>query len=361
MLMLSFRYIVKLTEGSHMAQSGKVLVTGGSGYIASYVIAQLLSEGYEVATTIRNLGREPQVRETLAKIAPNQDKLSFYAADLLSDSGWAEAVAGRDYVIHVASPLPSVMPKSDDDLIIPAREGALRALRFARDAGVKRVVMTSSTAAITYGLSGPASKPFTEEDWTDETSPDASAYVRSKTVAEKAAWAFMKAEGGALELTTINPGAVLGPVLGTDYSASIQIVEKLMKGAFPACPRLGFPLVDVRDIADLHIRAMVAPAAAGQRFLGAGEFFWMEGIARILKDDLGLKARKVPTGKLPSFVMRLLANFDPIVKGIVFELDKERPISNAKARSVLGWTPRPERESIVATAESLIREGVVQA
>lgn len=343
-----------------MSQTKTVLVTGGSGYIASFIIAQLLGEGYEVRATVRSLGREPQVREMLAKIAPDQGKLSLYAVDLMSDTGWADAMAGVDYVQHIASPIPAVQPKNEDDLIVPAREGALRALRFARDAGVKRVVMTSSTAAVTYGLSGPATRPFTEDDWTDPTSPDTSAYVRSKTYAEKAAWDFMKADGGALELTTINPAAVLGPVLGSDYSASIQIVEKLLKGDFPGNPRLGFPLVDVRDIADLHVRAMTSDKAAGERFLGAGEFLWMADIAKILRDDLGTRANKVPSGNLPTWLMRILANFDPVVKGVAFELEKARPISHEKSTRLLGWTPRPEREAIIATAESLIREGIVR-
>ena len=343
-----------------MSPQKRVLVTGGSGYIASYVIAQLLSEGYDVATTVRSLGREPHVREQLAKIAPNQTKLSFFALDLTSDIGWAEAMDSVDFVQHIASPIPVVQPKHDDDLIVPARDGTLRALRFARDAGVKRVVLTSSTAAITYGLSGPATRLFTENDWTDATSPDANAYIRSKTIAEKSAWDFIRAEGGALELTTINPGAVLGPVLGSDYSASIQIVEKLMKGDFPGSPRLGFPLVDVRDIADLHVRAMTNPAAAGERFLGAGAFYWIEDVAKILRDDLGTQAKKVPAGTLPTWLMRILANFDPAVKGIAFELEKERPISNEKARTILGWSPRDARISIIDTARSLIREGVVR-
>jgi dihydroflavonol-4-reductase len=343
-----------------MATAKTVLVTGGSGYIAGFVIAQLLGEGYEVRASVRSLGREPQVREMLSKIAPDQGKLSFFAVDLMSDTGWAEAVAGVDYVQHIASPIPAVQPKNEDDLIAPARDGALRALRFARDAGVKRVVMTSSTAAVTYGLSGPATRPFTEDDWTDPTSPDTSAYVRSKTYAEKAAWDFMTAEGGALELTTINPAAVLGPVLGNDYSASIQIVEKLLKGDFPGNPRLGFPLVDVRDIADLHVRAMTSDKAAGERFLGSGEFLWMADIAKILRDDLGTRASKVPAGNLPTWLMRILANFDPVVKGVAFELDKSRIVSHEKATRLLGWNPRPERESIIATAESLIREGVVR-
>jgi dihydroflavonol-4-reductase len=225
-----------------MAEAKTVLVTGGSGYIAGFVIAQLLGEGYNVRTTVRALGREPQVRDMLAKIAPDMSKLSFYAADLTSDVGWADAMAGVDYVQHIASPISATLPKNDDELVVPAREGALRALRFGRDAGVKRVVMTSSMAAVAYGLDQDPTKPLDETNWTDETHADTSPYIRSKAIAEKAAWAFMKAQGGALELTTINPGAVLGPALGSDFSASLLIVQKLMNGDFPACPRLALPL-----------------------------------------------------------------------------------------------------------------------
>jgi dihydroflavonol-4-reductase len=343
-----------------MVVSSKVLVTGGSGYIASYVIAQLLSEGYEVRTTVRSLGREPQVREQLSKIAPDLSKLTFFEADLTSDKGWAQATAGMDYVQHIASPIPVSLPKNDDELVIPAREGALRALRFGRDAGVKRVVMTSSMAAIAYGLESAPSKPLDETSWTDEAHSDTSPYIRSKTIAEKAAWAFMKAEGGALELTTINPGAVLGPVLGSDFSASVLIVEKLLSGAFPACPNIGFALVDVRDIADLHVRAMTNDKAAGQRFLGAGKFYWMQDVAKVLSEDLGQQGRKVPTGKLPSWLVKIMGNFDPVTKSIIYELDRYRPITAAKAKDLLGWSTRDERISIIDTARSLIREGVVK-
>jgi dihydroflavonol-4-reductase len=343
-----------------MATKGKVLVTGGSGYIAGYIIAQLLSEGYEVRTTVRSLGREPQVRDMLAKIAPDQSKLSFFAADLTSDTGWAEAMEGMDFVQHIASPVPATLPKNDDELVIPAREGALRALRFGRDAGVKRVVMTSSMAAVAYGLDGAPSKPLDETNWTDENHADTSPYIRSKVIAERAAWAFMKAEGGTMELTTINPGAVLGPVLGSDFSASVLLVEKLLSGAFPACPRIGFALVDVRDIADLHVRAMTSAKAAGERFLGAGKFYWMQDVAKVLHEDLGQQGRKVPIGKLPSWLVRIMGNFDPVTKSVVYELDRYRPIDNAKALKVLGWSPRDERGTIIDTARSLIREGVVK-
>ncbi|GBF57677.1 3 beta-hydroxysteroid dehydrogenase/delta 5-_4-isomerase [Candidatus Phycosocius bacilliformis] len=343
-----------------MASQGLVLVTGGSGYIGGFVIAQLLEAGFQVRTTIRNLGREPEVREALKKLTPNLDGLSFFAADLTRDDGWAEAIAGVDYIQHVASPFPAVMPKDENELIGPAREGALRVLRLARDAGVKRVVMTSSMAAIAYGHGGSRTTAFTEKDWTDETSPDTGAYVRSKTIAERAAWDFIKAEGGALELATINPSAVLGPILGPDFSTSILLVQKLLNGDFPGSPRLGFSLVDVRDVADLHVRAMTSDKAAGERFLAACDFYWVEDVARVLKADLGTQARKVPTGKLPSWLMRIVANFDPVIKGVAFELDKARMADNSKARTLLGWTPRDVRQSITDTARSLIREGIVR-
>ena len=343
-----------------MASKGLVLVTGGSGFIGGYIIAQLLDAGYQVRTTIRNLGREPEVRETLKKLTRNLDNLTFFAADLMSDAGWAEAVAGVDYVQHVASPFPAVSPKDENDLIIPAREGALRALRFARDAGVKRVVLTSSTAAVSYGQDTPRTTAYTEADWTNENSDDTRAYTKSKTIAERAAWAFMEKEGGAMELTTVNPSAVLGPVLGTDYSTSIQIVQKLMNGDFPGCPRIGFSIVDVRDIADLHIRAMTSDKAAGERFLGACDFYWIADVARVLREDLGQQAKKVPTRNLPSWLMRILANFDPVIQGVIYELDKVRMADNTKAKTLLGWAPRDVRTSITDTARSLIREGIVR-
>jgi dihydroflavonol-4-reductase len=343
-----------------VTQGKTVLVTGGSGYIAGFVIAQLLGEGYNVRATVRALGREPQVRDMLAKIAPDMSKLSFYAADLTSDVGWADAMAGVDYVQHIASPISATLPKNDDELVVPAREGALRALRFGRDAGVKRVVMTSSMAAVAYGLDQDPNTPLDETNWTDETHADTSPYIRSKAIAEKAAWAFMKAEGGALELTTINPGAVLGPALGSDFSASLLIVQKLMNGDFPACPRIGFAVVDVRDIADLHVRAMTSEKAAGERFLGAGKFMWIEDVAKILREDMGQDARKVPAGKLPTWLVKILGNFDPVTKSIVYELDRYRPVTSAKAQDLLDWKMRDERLSIIDTARSLIREGVVR-
>ena len=267
----------------------KVLVTGGSGFIGAHCLLQLLAGGHEAATTVRNLSREGDVRAMLAKggAADPGDRLKFFAADLESDAGWAEAAAGQDYILHVASPFPAGIPKDENELIIPAREGALRVLRAARDAGVKRVVLTSSYAAIGYGAA-PRATPYTEEDWTDVNGPGVTPYTKSKTLAERAAWDFIAREGGALELAVVNPVGVFGPVLAPDYSTSILLVQRLMEGALPGCPKLWFGCVDVRDVADLHIKAMDNPAAKGERFLAtAGDFVSMLQMAKALKAGLG--------------------------------------------------------------------------
>ena len=343
-----------------MADRGLVLVTGGSGYIAGFCIAQLLMDGWRVRTTVRSLAREAEVRAAVAKLAGAGDRLAVVAADLNADAGWHEAARGCDYVLHVASPLPSSNPKSDDDLIRPARDGALRVLAAARDEGVRRVVMTASTAAVAYGRGG-RDAPFTEGDWSDATNlADTSAYERSKTIAERAAWDWMAREGGALELVTICPGAVLGPVLGRDVSASIDIVKKLMDGSMPGLPRFGWPLVDARDIADLHVRAMLAPEAKGQRYIGAGPFFWMEDVAGVLRKRLPAAARRGPRRRLPNWVVRLSALLDTVIPDPLFELDKLRPVSSDKARRELGWSPRSNEDAIVATAEGLLAQGVVR-
>jgi dihydroflavonol-4-reductase len=344
-----------------MADQGLVLVTGGSGYIASFCIAHLLGAGFRVRTTVRDRAREPAVRTALAKLVDPADRLDFVAADLMADRGWPEAMAGCDYVLHVASPIPSRNPKDEDELIRPARDGALRVLAAARDAGVRRVVMTASVAAVAYGHGGRATA-FTEADWSDPANrADTSAYERSKTIAERAAWDWLAREGGGLELVTINPGAVLGPVLGSDFSASIIIVQRLLDGSLPGLPRFGWPLVDVRDIADLHARAMLSPAAAGQRYIAAGPFFWMRDIARVLRERIPARARRVPKRNLPNWLVRLSAMFDPVVRDRLFELDKLRPVSADKAKRELGWVPRSNEDAIVATAESLFAQGLVKA
>jgi nucleoside-diphosphate-sugar epimerase len=337
-----------------------ILVTGGTGFIASHIILQLLGEKHRVRTTVRCLKREADVRGMLRQGgAEPSDRLTFFEADLQSDAGWSEAVAGCDYVQHVASPFPAAVPKHEDELIVPAREGALRVLKAAREAGVKRVVLTSSFAAIGYGHK-PQTAPFNETYWTDTSGNDVTAYVKSKSFAEKAAWDFMAKEGGALELSVVNPVAVFGPVLGPDFSTSVLLIQRLLTGTVPGSPKLSFGVVDVRDIADLHLRAMVQPAAKGERFLGvAGDFMSIHAMATVLKTRMGEAGRKVPGRELPNWLVRIAALRDPAVKQILPELGKLKNGSNEKARRLLGWAPRSNEEAIVATAESLLRLGLL--
>ena len=338
-----------------------VLVTGGSGFIGSQASLQLLAAGHLVRTTVRSLKREGDVRAMLKEGgAESCDRLSFVVADLESDDGWPQAVAGCEYVLHIASPFPATLPQHEDELIVPAREGALRVLRAARDAGVKRVVLTSSFAAIGYGQKVQTA-PFDENNWTDPAGEDVQPYAKSKTLAERAAWDFIAREGGNLELSVVNPVGVFGPVLGPDYSTSILLVQRLMDGAMPGCPQLSFGAVDVRDVADLHIRAMTHPAAKGERFLAvAGDFLSIRDIARILKNRMGASAKRVPTRQLPNWLVRLAALRDPAVKQILPELGKPKNATSEKAQRVLGWVPRSSEEAIVATAESLLQLGLLK-
>jgi len=339
-----------------------VLVTGGSGFIGAHTIVQLLAAGHQVRTTVRSLQREADVRAMLRTGgAEPGSRLSCVAANLEHDAGWAQAVTGCEYVLHVASPFPAYAPKHEDELIIPAREGALRVLRAARNAAVRRVVLTSSFAAIGYGQ--PArSMPFDETSWTDPGRVGSAAYVKSKTLAERAAWEFMQREGGTLELSVINPVAVFGPVLGADFATSIQLVERMMKGTMPACPQLYFGVVDVRDVADLHLRAMSAPAAKGERFLAvAGECLSLLAIAKILREHMGIWGRRAPTRQLPNWLVRLVALGVPLARQILPELGKIKNASHDKATRLLGWNPRSNEEAILATAESLVRLGLLKA
>jgi nucleoside-diphosphate-sugar epimerase len=354
----SLANIVHMTQAFEGSTAGTavVLVTGGTGFIASHIILQLHATGYRVRTTVRSLKRAADVRAMLTTGgAEPGDRLSFFAADLESDTGWQEAITGCEYVLHVASPFPSNAPKHEDELIVPAREGTLRVLRASRDAGVKRVVLTSSFAAVGYGHPQ-QDAPFDETSWTDTSCGDVAPYVKSKALAERAAWDFMAREGGSLELAAVNPVGVFGPVLGPDFATSITLVKRLMDGGMPGCPRLYFGVVDVRDVADLHIRAMTDPAAKGERFLAvAGDTLSIGDMAKVLKRRLGAAARRVPTRQLPDWVVRLVGLVSPALRQLVPQLGKIRRASNEKARRVLGWTPRSSEEALVATAESLVR------
>lgn len=319
----------------------------------------LLKNGYRVRTTVRTMSREAEVRQHLrVGGAEPGDRLTFVVADLSSDQGWAEAATDCRYVMHGASPTPSGDQTSEEDWIRPAVDGNLRVLRAARDAGVQRVVLTSAFGAVCAGH-GPMERPFNDDDWSDLTSKDIWPYQKSKTLSEKAAWDFIAREGRGMELSAVNPVAVLGPVLGADYSHSIRLVKNMLTGQ-PGAPKINSGFVDVRDVADLHLRAMTHEAAKGQRFLAiAGESMWMAEVAKVLKSRMGPIASKVSTRVLPNWVMRLGALKDPALRGAVPLLGLNLNATSAKAIRLLGWSPRSREEAIVATAESLCHLGLL--
>lgn len=336
----------------------RVLVSGGSGFLGGWCLVELLRRGYEVRTTVRDLGREPEVRARIGREVDCGERLGFHRADLGEDAGWAEAVAGCDYVLHVASPFPPAQPKDPDELIVPAREGTLRVLAAALDAGVRRVVVTSSVAAVRGGVSE-AAAPLTEAEWTDGDDPKLEPYTRSKALAERAAWDLVDGRGERERLAAVNPGAILGPVLGEERSYSLQMVERLLKGA-PGSPRVGFSLVDVRDVADLHIRAMTTPAAGGERFIAVARFQWMAEVAAVLRERLGPDAAKVPSRQVPDLAVRAMGLFDPGIRSVAKQLGQRVELSSEKARTELGWEPRPVEDTIVDCARSLLAAGVAR-
>lgn len=332
-----------------------VLVTGGAGFIAVHCILQLLEAGYRVRTTLRSLNREAEVRNMLREGGVEAgERLTFITADLGADANWDEAVNGCSYVLHVASPTPIVHYRHEDEMIIPAREGVLRVLRASRDAGVKRVVLTSAIGAVVYGHPAQTA-PFDETFWSN-VSGKAPAYQKSKTLAERAAWEFIEGEGNGLELSVVNPVAVMGPVLGPDYSHSIYLVRNLLGGKIPGCPKINSGFVDVRDVADLHLRAMTDPAANGERFIAtAGESIWLVDVANILKKHLGDAAAKVNAKELPNTLLRIASLKDSTIKGMLPLLGVVMNVTSEKAIRVLKWSPRNREEAILATANSLIR------
>ena len=335
-----------------------VLVTGGSGYLGGWCIVELLRRGYRVRTTVRDPAREREVQEAVASQVDPGHHLTVHQAHLLSDEHWDNVIEGCDYVLHVASPFPPNQPKDPDELIVPAREGTLRVLGKALDHDVKRVVVTSSIAAIRLAK-GTEQRPLTEEDWTDPDTEGLTPYVRSKTIAERAAWDLVRERGAEDRLAVVNPGAIIGPLLHDDMSYSVQSVERLLKG-MPGVPRLGFNFVDVRDVADLEIRAMTSPDAGGKRFIAVTEWLWMSEAGQILRDRLGDQASKVPTRTVPNLVVRGMALFDGGIRSIVGTLGKRTDLSSDRARSTLGWSPRPIEDTIAETGESLISHGVVE-
>ncbi|HEV3228689.1 MAG TPA: NAD-dependent epimerase/dehydratase family protein [Solirubrobacteraceae bacterium] len=332
-----------------------VLVTGGTGFLGGWCLVELLQRGHVVRTTVRNPAREPEVRAAVGLEVDAGERLSVLGADLTSEAGWPEAVAGCDYVLHVASPFPPAQPKDPDELIVPARDGTLRVLRASLAAGVKRVVVTSSVAAVRNSGEVQGSAPLTEENWTDPANPRLSPYARSKTIAEQAAWEFVREADQVDRLTVVNPSAILGPVLSAERSYSLQVIERML-GGMPGVPRLGFSFVDVRDVAALEVAAMMAPGAAGERLIAAGPFLWMAQVAEILRDRLGTAGAKVPRRTVPDLMVRAMGLFDPAVRSVVGELGQEVSYSNQKARDRVGWSPRPIEETIVDCANSIIRQ-----
>ncbi|MDH6180093.1 nucleoside-diphosphate-sugar epimerase [Microbacteriaceae bacterium SG_E_30_P1] len=338
-----------------------VLVTGGSGFIAGHVIIQLLEQGHTVRSTIRSLSKEPAVRLVLDDSGMVRgDALSFVETELMADAGWPDAAEGAEYVIHLASPIHTGKVKDENDVIAPARDGALRVLRAARDAGVRRVVLTSAFHAVGFGH-GHLDHVFTEDDWSPLNGPGVDAYGRSKILAERAAWDFVGQPGTTLELTTILPVAVMGPVMGADVSGANHIVQNSLNGQMPGYPNMFVPIVDVRDVAAAHVAAMTSPAAAGQRFLvGTGEpAIAMKEVGAILRAELGAAASKTPTRTIPNVVVRLAARFNDEFKPVAADLGYVKRVSNEKLRTVLGVTPRPAREAIVAAGRSMVERGLV--
>jgi nucleoside-diphosphate-sugar epimerase len=333
------------------AEEKTVLVTGGSGFLGGWCVVELLRRGYRVRTTVRDIAREPEIRAGVATDLDAADRLSVTTADLLADEGWEEAVQGCDYVLHVASPFPPAQPRDPDELIVPARDGTLRVLRAGLDAGVKRIVVTSSVAAIAGGAKA-SDMPLTEENWTDLSFSELSPYVQSKTIAEQAAWELVRGRDAVERLAVVNPGAIIGPVLSDDHSFSLQAIERLLKG-MPGVPRIGFSFVDVRDVAAMQVEAMLAPEAGGERFIAVAQFLWMREVAQLLRDRLGSAASKVPTRGVPDLLVKGMALFDPSVRTIVNQLGKKISYSSDKARTQLGWSPRPVEETVVECAQSL--------
>jgi dihydroflavonol-4-reductase len=344
------------------AHTGKtVLVTGGTGFVGIHCIVQLLQQGYSVKTTLRSLNRKEEVINMLINNGLSSfDNITYVEADLSKDAHWAEAVSGCTYVLHVASPIGLQRPKHDDEFIKPAVEGTLRVLKAAQKAGVKRVVLTSSFGAVGYSHTD-VTKPITEESWTNPNDRSLSAYLRSKTLAELAAWDFIAKSGNGMELSVINPVGIFGPTPGPDLSGGLEIIKRLLTGSMKACPNISFGIVDVRDVADLHLRAMVHTSANNQRFLAlSGDILLLHDIALLLKSKLGDRAKKVTTKIAPDWIVRVLAMFNPALKEVAGQLGKNKYASNEKAKKLLGWQPRNHEEAIIAAAESLFRFGLIK-
>lgn len=340
--------------------SETVLVTGGSGFIGGWVVVELLKRGYAVRTTVRSLDREARIRAAISKEVDPGDSLSFFMADLMNDAGWDDAVEGCDHVLHIAAPVGVHAPRDPDELLVPTREGALRVLRAACRAQVRRVVMTSAVEACRPPMTS-LDSIVDESRWTDTDDVKIGPYRLAKTLAEKSAWNFMARQSGPTTLTTILPAAVQGPVFTADYAGSLKLVQRMLTGKLPRYPNLGFCVVDVRDVADLHIRAMASPDAAGERFIAASDWMWMADIACLLHSELGVAASKVPTRPMADLVLRIAARFNRELQFVVPLLHRKHVFTADKAEAMLGWKPRLAAITIIDSARSALSVGVVKA
>lgn len=336
----------------------RVLVTGATGFVGGWCVAQLLARGYQVRAVVRDPAKADRLRAAVQPIAGDTDRLEFARADLLSDDGWDPAMAGIDLVMHVAAQMSLADDQDPQRLLEVARDGSRRVLSAATRAGVRRVVMTSAANAASHS-SYSVEDVSDETLWTDPDDPDLIPYRRAKTLAERAAWRFAETTPGAPELTTVLPGAVFGPVLSGDAVGSVSIIARMLDGTMPWVPRIGLEVVDVRDLADLHIRALESPAAAGERFLGTGEFLWMRDIAQALRAELGPAADRVSTRPAPDFLIRLAARRIPALRELAPALGRKNRHSTAKAHELLDWQARPARRTITDCGRSLLEHGLV--
>jgi dihydroflavonol-4-reductase len=353
-------FIQQFTEikGVDFTMANTVLVTGATGFLALHCIRDLLAKGYNVRGTLRNLGREGEVRKA---VGADDGRLTLVKADLTEDGGWAAAVDGCDFILHTASPFPAVQPSDPEVVIRPAVDGTLRVLRAATTAGVKRVVLTSSTNAIAGDKFKPAGYVYTEADWTDLSDTSITPYDRSKTLAEKAAWKFVGEQVGAPELVVVAPGAIFGPLLGPDLSSSGQIIRSIMTGSVPGAPRIGFAPIDVRDVSAAHIAAMENPKAAGRRFLCAIDQIWLVDVSRLLSERYTAKGFKIPVRQLPDWLVKVGALWNPALARAATHLGRTRRVNNDPLKNVLGIQPRSFDEMITSMADSLIAHGIVSA
>jgi len=338
----------------------KVLLTGFTGFLGSHTAIQLLNNGYKVTGTLRDVSRAQSISSVIAKYTENITNLELVQADLMDEEIWFELCKDKTNVIHAASPFPRELPKHDDELVGPAKTGTIHILKAATKLGVKRVVLVSSLAAVTYGKPKERLKEiFDESNWTDEDyKADMTPYFRSKTIAEKAAWDYVSITGNSLELVTILPGAILGPVLEDDYGTSANIIIKMLDGKMPALPKIGFDVIDVRSVAELLIKAIVDPKAAGNRYIASSGYITMQEIAFILKKEH--PDRNIRTAQLPNFLARFFSNFEPTLNPILLDLGVTRKVDIRKAYEDLQWSPFSKTEAILSCARSVMDLKIIE-